>query len=160
MSVCNINNNYIIVDNFIKSSFYSNTKEKVPTLNDEKTHTIAKREKFFQHSELSRFDNIHIFQGSENHFQTSRVYNVEWNCDYDMRWYPFDTQTCRMTFTTDRSSAEFIDLGIQDMKYLGPKDLTQYFIRSTYSQKTKSGAIDIFVVLGRRLLGILYFTYN
>ena len=43
----------------------------MPTLNDEKTHTIAKREKFFQHSELSRFDNIHIFQGSKNHFQTS-----------------------------------------------------------------------------------------
>ena len=137
---------------------FSNTKEKVPTLNDEKTHTIAKREKFFKHSELSRFDNIYIFQGSENHLQNSRVYNVEWNCDYDMRWYPFDTQTCQMTFTTDRSSAEFIDLGIQDMKYLGPKDLTQYFIRSTYTQKTESGAVDIFVVLGRRLLQSPEFT--
>ena len=70
-----------------------------------------------------------------------------------MRWYPFDTQTCLMTLNSDRNSAEFVDLRIEGMEYLGPKDLTQYFIRSTYSKKTATGAIDIFVVLGRRLLG-------
>ena len=138
---------------WVPKLIFSNTKEEVSTKNDEKTFTLAKSEKFFKHSELSRFNNIYIFQGSENHLQNSRVYNVEWNCDYDMRWYPFDTQTCLMTLNSDRNSAEFVDLKIEGMEYLGPKDLTQYFIRSTYSKKTETGAIDIFVVLGRRLLG-------
>ena len=28
----------------------------------------------------------------------NRVYDVDWICEYNMAWYPFDTQSCVMTF--------------------------------------------------------------
>lgn len=84
----------------------------------------------------------------------SRVYDVNWICEYDMSWYPFDTQTCYMTLQPDGNSGEFIDLVDDGLEYLGPRDLTQYFIRSTKMiQDRDTGSINVMVVLGRRLLG-------
>ena len=44
-------------------------------------------------------------------------------------WYPFDTQTCHMILQPDGNSGEFIQLVDDGLQYLGPRDLTQYFIR-------------------------------
>ena len=44
--------------------------------------------------------------------------------------YPFDTQSCVMVFQCEGNSGEFVQLVPQHLEYLGPKDLTQYFIRS------------------------------
>lgn len=44
-------------------------------------------------------------------------------------WYPFDTQTCHMILKPDGNSGEFIQLVDDGLQYLGPRDLTQYFIR-------------------------------
>ena len=77
----------------------------------------------------------------------SRVYDVDWICEYDMAWYPFDTQSCGMIFEvrgslsidcqkqtflpqTEGNSGEFVELVPEQLNYLGPRDLTQYFIRS------------------------------
>ena len=43
--------------------------------------------------------------------------------------YPFDTQSCVMVFECEGNSGEFVQLVPQHLEYLGPKDLTQYFIR-------------------------------
>ena len=43
--------------------------------------------------------------------------------------YPFDTQSCVMVFECEGNSGEFVQLVPQHLDYLGPKDLTQYFIR-------------------------------
>ena len=37
-------------------------------------------------------ENILQFPGAANPVVMSRVYNVDWICDYNMRAYPFDTQ--------------------------------------------------------------------
>ena len=50
----------------------------------------------------------------------------------------------------------FIELHDDGLEYLGPMDLTQYFIRTTNMIKDKDGSINVIVVLGRRLLGIKY----
>ena len=36
--------------------------------------------------------NIYIYTGEENPLHVSRVYSTKWLCNYDMTWYPFDTQ--------------------------------------------------------------------
>ena len=97
-----------------------------------------------------------MFKGSENPFVMSRVYDVNWICEYDMSWYPFDTQTCYMKLQPDGNSGEFIDLVDDGLEYLGPRDLTQYFIRSTKMiRDMDTGSINVMVVLGRRLLGLI-----
>ena len=64
----------------------SNTEEKDTTLNDEKSFTVAERVAGFEHSEEAVLDNIFVFEGAENPFVMSRVYDVNWICEYDMRY--------------------------------------------------------------------------
>ena len=79
---------------------YSNTEEKKTTLNDEKTFVIAERNSDFEYSDSTIKDNIYVFEGeyqkwteicqnyhlgSNNPLVMSRVYDVDWICEYDMR---------------------------------------------------------------------------
>ena len=79
---------------------YSNTEEKKTTLNDEKTFVVAERSSEFEYSDSTIKDNIYVFEGefhkwtefcqnyilgSNNPLVMSRVYDVEWICEYDMR---------------------------------------------------------------------------
>ena len=173
---------------------YSNTEEKKTTLNDEKTFVVAERSSEFEYSDSTIKDNIYVFEGkfqknteicqdcllgSNNPLVMSRVYDVEWICEYDMRskmknnilylstvinisifrWYPFDTQTCNMILSPDGNNGEFIDLQVNGLEYQGPMDLTQYFIRTTGISMLEDGSISVVVVLGRRLLGTLLTVY-
>ena len=76
---------------------FFNTKTKENTRNDDKSFTLARRDSTYKFSETDVKDNIYIFPGSDNPFVMSRSYDVEWICDYDMRWYPFDTQVSPCT---------------------------------------------------------------
>jgi hypothetical protein len=42
--------------------------------------------------------NNHIYSGNENMMIMSRVYYVEFLCEFYMEYYPFDSQHCNMTF--------------------------------------------------------------
>ena len=105
-------------------------------------------------------------QGEENPFVLSRVYDVDWICEYDMAWYPFDTQSCGMVFEvsdslstncqretflpqTEGNSGEFVELVLSGLEYTGPKDLTQYFIRNTSMALGVRNEVEVTVVLGR-----------
>ena len=71
---------------------FINTEKKENTQNDNKAFAVARRDNAFEFSDESVKDNIYMFDGSKNPFVMSRVYDVDWICDFDMRWYPFDTQ--------------------------------------------------------------------
>ena len=54
-----------------------------------------------------------------------------------------------MVFDTEGNSGEFVELVATELNYLGPQDLTQYFIRSNNISLTPTGFIEVEVVLGR-----------
>ena len=64
-----------------------------------------------------------------------------------------------MILSPDGNNGEFISLQDNGLEYLGPMDLTQYFIRSTGISLSEDGSISVVVVLGRRLLGTLLTVY-
>ena len=66
------------------------------------------------------------------------------------RWYPFDTQLCSMQFATPRDLDMFVELRADNHQYLGPEDLTQYFVRGT-KLFSKNSTVVYEVSLGRRL---------
>ena len=45
---------------------------------------MADRASEFEYSDESVKNNIFVFEGSENPLIMSRVYDVEWICEYDM----------------------------------------------------------------------------
>ena len=138
---------------------FDNTKQKTRTKTDSESVISVKREGNYTLNMLEDVDNIYMFQRLNNPLDMSRVYQTPWICDYEMNWYPFDTQNCRMTFALTRDMNNFITLAGNGHAYQGPVELTQYFVRNTQMFpelfKDEQQAIVFEATLGRRLLGNL-----
>ena len=133
-----------------------NTDEKIRTVTDSESTISVKREAEFTRNTISDIDNTYIFQGKDNPLEMSRVYETDWICDYEMNWFPFDTQKCRMVFALPQEMNSFIEIVGNGHTYLGPPELTQYFVRDTkmFPENLRGGqqAMVMEVTLGRRLL--------
>ena len=77
--------------------FY-NTKGKEESVADERTIlSVIPGEQFkFERTDQTTFENIYMFQGGENNLKLSKTHDTKFLCQYDMAWYPFDTQICTM----------------------------------------------------------------
>ena len=138
---------------------FDNTDEKTRTTTDRESIVSVKREGTFTINSIENVDNVYIFQGLYNPLDMNRVYETQWICDYQMNWYPFDTQKCRMTFAVTPDLNDFIRIVGNGHAYLGPVELTQYFVRNTVmfeeTLRNNQQAITLEATLGRRLLGTL-----
>ena len=76
-----------------------------------------------------------IFKGSENPLTISRVYSKEFLCEFDMGDYPFDTQECSIVLVMKGNVGKFVDMAEGRLEYLGPIDLTQYFVKEMVMEK-------------------------
>ena len=111
----------------------------------------------------SELHNAYIYQGAENPLSISRVYDIEFICEFNMRFFPFDTQNCSIFLVMAGNSGKFIHLEIDQFNYLGPIDLTQYFVKATNSNFTRvekgTIAVELKVIFGRRILATILTTY-
>ena len=65
---------------------------------------------------------------------------VVFNCVYDLRMYPFDSQICLMEFQVNGIPTRYLDIGIEmpedcpecdGGEYLGNRNLVEYLVGST-----------------------------
>ena len=140
---------------------FLNTEKQDSTILDEKTKIqIARRGSYIQ-SSLTEAENMQKFSGATNPLVMTQFYNTKFRCDFDMRWYPFDTQRCSLVLTMMGDSGKFVDLVKKNLEYSGPKDLMLYFIKGqTFKAKTEFGVqvVKVEIILGRRLLSIIMTT--
>ena len=104
----------------------------------------------FTRDDRTNIRNTMLFKGSENVIQYERESTVNWICNYNMRWYPFDTQRCTLRMFQDDS----VTLKPIFVKYSVPKELTQHTVKGVHvcSMKFKNRSGVIFkVILGRPL---------
>ena len=101
-------------------------------------------------------EDIEVYSGAENDITISRVYSIQFYCEYQMAWYPFDQQVCHVEMLMDGVLDNYADLLPGDLDFSCPKELTQYFIKNFVIKKqkikTKEGVV-VSITLGRRLLG-------
>ena len=75
---------------------YENTDQKKSTRLGEtwewSTSVLVKKEGNFSRSDLSSVDETEIFKGGENSLIMEQTYTHEFQCVYNLRYYPFDTQ--------------------------------------------------------------------
>ena len=98
----------------------------------------------------------------ENEIIMSRLYNIDFFCDYDMTWFPFVAQTCFMVLKLGGGNEKLVSLIPGVLKYMGPEELTQYYVKKysiseTILENTKG--LSISVTFGRRLLGTVLTVY-
>ena len=135
---------------------FHNTKKKLRTLHDEESAASVTRNGQGTKSGLDINEDIYLFKGSENPLKVSRAYNIRFICDFNMRWYPFDIQTCRIAMVLEGVTGQFVTLLPGKLNYTGPKELTQYYVRQYNITKVPLdgvNSVQVFIVLGRRLMG-------
>ena len=133
-----------------------NTKEQLRTINDKSTFASIKREGKGSIIDKEVNEDIEVYSGSENGITISRVYSIQFFCEYQMAWYPFDQQVCHVEMVMDGVLDKYVDLQPGSLLFSGPEELTQYFIKDTFIRKSQvqtKVAVVISITLGRRLLG-------
>ena len=66
---------------------FDNTESDQRTILDGKAFATIKRMNRGIGSDSTISEDIDIYKGSENTITMSRLYNIEFFCDYDMRWF-------------------------------------------------------------------------
>ena len=133
-----------------------NTEKQLRTVNDETTFASVRRDSAGSPIGQEVNEDIEEYAGSENPITIHRVYSIEFFCEYDMQWYPFDQQTCYIQMVLDGVLDSYADLVVGEVLFTGQKELTQYYVRMFVMNKSiimgKVGIV-VSVTLGRRLLG-------
>jgi hypothetical protein len=81
---------------WIPEMVFQNTRSRPETVLDSKTDIRLLRRGNATSSGSQEIENVQYFAGSENPFTLTRFYDTEFLCTYQMGWYPFDLQTCKL----------------------------------------------------------------
>ena len=73
-----------------------------------------------------------------------------------MAMYPFDTQDCNAEVAVGKGR-QFVELFVQDMKYVGDKDVMEYVITETKDYKEENKVV-FKISLGRSLMSVILTT--
>ena len=98
--------------------------------------------------------NAYMFKGSDNAMQRTAYYTYAWNCPFDFRLYPFDTQYCTMKLGLKDADTMFLKLNPVMIKHMGNKDeLAQYTIEKiSFCSDTENQGLVVNIVLRRPLI--------
>ena len=107
------------------------------------------------------FDSANVFKGSDHRIVRSKEYTYYWKCVYDLKWYPFDTQTCSMLFSMPQHQRNFVRLKPQKIKYQSNgAELTEYSVdKLILCSKSNGTQLVLEVTLGRPLMGSILTIY-
>ena len=68
------------------------------------------------------------FNGSDHKIVRTEEYTYYWRCVYNLKWYPFDLQTCTMLMNLPKHYS-WVKLNPESIKYTGNKnELTEYSV--------------------------------
>ena len=120
---------------------FKNTKSQLTTLTDENVLATVTREGQFVHSKMEDPVEANFFTGQENYLTFSRTYDIPFTCQFDLSWYPFDSQECTMILRPRGNTGLYVFLHAFQFKYSGKEDLAIYFIKDFKFMEKTLGSI-------------------
>jgi len=80
--------------------------------------------------DIQRSLEANVYSGVDSNINMRREYFIDWTCDYDLLYYPFDTQVCKMLFELSGATIDYIvtEVDTEGVEYLGKKALLEYVI--------------------------------
>lgn len=73
-----------------------------------------------------------LFSGRDNAILLTREYYQDYACNFDLLYYPFDTQMCEMVFEVQGKTDNYVRLakdGVRGIEFLGGRTLVEYEIQ-------------------------------
>ena len=112
---------------WIPQLIFKNTRMLEGTItNDEEVIVNVERKGDFIKSKRIRTHEILIFEEDENPLTYKRSFRKVFQCQYDMRLYPFDSQTCFIDLILRESAEKFVDIIPAMIEMRGDTELLQY----------------------------------
>ena len=114
---------------------------------------IPNKEFKFIKDDKTNIQNTRLFDGSENAINYEVQRTVNFVCNFNMKWYPFDTQNCVIEMYHTEDS---IFLNPISVNYTGPAELMQHVVKGvricSLTIRNRPG-VAVEVLLGRPLFG-------
>ena len=139
---------------WIPDVVFSNTETREGIEMDRKAFLTVRKLGKYKPEDIQILANRLVFKGSENPIIYTRPFRVQLTCTFNVAWYPFDFQHCMVELATEGNSGLYVQLLADSVRYRGPTELSQYFIKRTKIQHD-SKKVWAEIVLGRRLLSAI-----
>jgi len=131
---------------------------------DHITKTIVERNGEPIADNIERALEASVYSGGDGDLIMIREYFIDWTCDYDLLYYPFDTQICKMMFELNGITMEYVDLRPDELgvEYTGQRILLEYVVGDMLlkSMQNESGrkysALKVSLALTRRWIWHLF----
>ena len=91
---------------------FTNAKIIGGTLVDDTTATIVEKNGLPAPDDVSRGVEASVYSGADCYILQKREYFVDWTCDYNLLFYPFDTQVCKMMFEMAGGTKEYLTFAV------------------------------------------------
>ena len=94
------------------------------------------------------------YSGADNPCIYTREFDLEFKCFFDLIYYPFDTQTCKIELKAGNKIRNFITLMPETFNFVGKEILSTFIITDCWMEFDSSSSdvdIRVKIVLKRRL---------
>jgi len=107
---------------------------------------------------IERALEANVYAGVDSYIIMSREYFIDWTCDYDLIYYPFDTQVCKMVFDMTGVTRQYVDMDVDydGVEYTGQSVLLEYIVGDMMLKKmgnetgSKYAGMKVSLILSRR----------
>ena len=140
---------------WVPSFIFENINDKLESIVDKRTRILVIKKGNSTSTDDTSTENKLIYKGLENSITYERFYNLELECDYDLQFYPFDSQRCLIQIEPSDGLLKFILLNPDDFLYKGPILLMTYEVKYTKMKKSKRAGLEVEILIRRRLLSII-----
>ena len=158
----NIPREDIIQNIWVPILTFENTESKLRTPVDEEARIMVKAKTTYTLSPMSEMEEVAYYNGSENSIIYSRDFNIQFDCEFNLRNYPFDTQHCTILLKIQKKEKKFIRLNPKGFNFTGSRDMAEYFLEGISVGNAKawqSADIVVDIVLKRRISKHIINTY-
>ena len=101
---------------WIPNIIFGNNDENQRFVLDEKVSLVVRREENGTANDYTDLDAAETFLGSENPLIYTRTYSTKFECNFDLRRYPFDAQECFMELATPAELQNKVKLVVKAIK--------------------------------------------
>ena len=134
---------------------FDNTNKKEFSLIDDKSSIKILKEGEGKVNGAQDTENKYIFKGDENSIQYKRFYSQEFECEFALHWYPFDTQNCHLDIVPSTDMQDVIKFVTDKFTYKGPLDLTEYTVKKIEMNVDNLTKLRVNIFIQRRLLSLV-----
>ena len=143
------------------SFLFRNTEKRVKSLVDKESAIFVLKRGVAEKSDITSTENKLLYKGLENPIRYERYYSLILECEYQLQWYPFDSQLCYLDLEPREDLLNFVLLHPDKFLYKGPLLLMTYEVKSIKMKKLfgHESSVQVEILIRRRLLSIILTTF-